>query len=189
MPLLAQIPGIGFINAVTILAAIGEVSRLPTANQLVGYAGLGTKVHDSGQVQWRGRITKMGRRDLRRAMVEAAQSAVRYHAHWRAKYNELCRQTAPKKAKVAIARKLLIAVWHVLTEAAADRFAAPEQVAAAFFALAYKMGVRNLPEGVGARQFVRDQLDRLGLGDDITHIPWGSKRFRLPPSRVGEAAG
>ena len=43
--------------------------------------------------------------------------------------------------------------------------------------------------GVGARQFVRDQLDRLGLGSDITHIPWGSKRFKLPPSRVGEAGG
>ena len=84
--------------------------------------------------------------------------------------------------------KLLIAVWHVLTGATADRFAAPEQMAAAFYALAYKMGVRNLPEGVGARQYVRDQLDRLGLGDEITHIPWGSKRFKLPPSRVGESA-
>jgi len=43
--------------------------------------------------------------------------------------------------------------------------------------------------GVSARQFVRDQLDRLGLGQEITHIPWGSKRFRLPPSKVGEAGG
>jgi len=43
--------------------------------------------------------------------------------------------------------------------------------------------------GGGARQFVRDQLDRLGLGRDLTHIPWGSKRYKLPPSRVREAAG
>jgi hypothetical protein len=42
-------------------------------------------------------------------------------------------------------------------------------------------------EGVGARQFVHDQLDRLGLGDDVTRIPWGSKTFKLPPSRVEEA--
>lgn len=74
-----------------------------------------------------------------------------------------------------------------LTESTADRFAAPEQVAAAFYALAYKVGVGNLPEGVGARQFVRDQLDRLGLGEEVTHIPWGSKRFKLPPSRVRTA--
>ncbi|HRO24083.1 MAG TPA: hypothetical protein PLR07_07315 [Promineifilum sp.] len=59
-------------------------------------------------------------------------------------------------------------------------------MACAFYALAYKVGVRNLPEGIGARQFVRDQLDRLGLGHELTHIPWGSKRYRLPPSRVSE---
>jgi len=75
----------------------------------------------------------------------------------------------------------------VLTKAVADRFASDEQVAAAIFALAYKVGVQNLPGGGGARQFVRDQLDRLGLGQELTHIPWGSKRFRLPPSRVGDA--
>jgi len=60
-------------------------------------------------------------------------------------------------------------------------------VTCSFFALAYKVGVRNLPHGVGARQFVRDQLDRLGLGQELTHIPWGSKRFKLPPSRMGES--
>ncbi len=184
VPLLAQIPGIGFINAITILAAIGDISRFPTANQLVGYAGLGTKVHDSGQVQWRGRITKMGRRDLRRAMVEAAQSAVRYHAHWRAVYSRLCHQTAPKKAKVAVARKLLITVWHVLTHGEGDRFASDEQVACSFFALAYKLQVRNLPNGMSALQFTRHHLDRLGIGQELTHIRWGSKTYKLPPPQL-----
>ena len=60
---------------------------------------------------------------------------------------------------------------------------------AVFFALVYKVGVRNLPASVGTRQFMRDQLDRLGLGQDLTHIPWGSKRFKLPPSRAGESNG
>jgi transposase len=182
VPLLAQIPGIGFINALTILAAIGDIARFPSANQLVGYAGLGTKVHDSGQVQWRGRITKMGRRDLRRTMVEAAQAATRYHGHWRAKYRQLCRQTAPKKAKVAIARKLLITVWHTLTYGEVDRFATDEQVACSFFALAYKLQVKNLPDGMSALQFTRHHLDRLGIGQELTHIRWGSKTFKLPPS-------
>jgi hypothetical protein len=85
---------------------------------------------------------------------------------------------------VAIARKLLVAVWHILTRVEADRFADSQNVAGSFYALAYKMGVRNLPEGVGARQYVRDQLDRLDLGHELTHIPWGKKRFRLPPSRA-----
>lgn len=184
VPLLVQIPGIGFINAVTMLAAIGEIGRFPTANHLVGYAGLGTKVHDSGQMQWRGRITKMGRRDLRRAMVEAAQSAVRHHDHWKAEYQRLCGQTAKKKAKVAIARKLLVTVWHTLSKEEVDRFATPQQVACAFFGLAYKIRVKNLPDGMSALQYTRHHLDRLGIGQELTHIPWGSKTFKLPPSQL-----
>jgi hypothetical protein len=187
VPLLVQIPGIGFINAVTILAAIGEIGRFPSANHLVGYAGLGMKVHDSGQLQWRGRITKMGRRDLRRAMVEAAQSAVRHHDHWKAEYQRLCQQTAKKKAKVAIARKLLVTVWHTLTKDEVDRFATPQQVACAFFGLAYKLRVKNLPDGMSALQYTRHHLDRLGIGQELTHIPWGSKTFKLPPSQLPPA--
>ena len=56
------------------------------------------------------------------------------------------RESAGRKALVAIARKLLVVVWHVLSREEADRFASDEQVACAFFALAYKMGVKNLPE-------------------------------------------
>ena len=41
IPLLIQLPGIGLIGAVTILAAIGDIARFPSARQLVGYAGLG----------------------------------------------------------------------------------------------------------------------------------------------------
>ena len=184
MALLAQIPGIGFINGLTILAAIGEVGRFRTANHLVGYAGLGTKVHDSGQMQWRGRITKMGRRDLRRAMVESAQAAVRCHDHWQGQYQQLSKRTGKKKAKVAIARKLLITVWHTLTKGEGDRFATEQQVACSFFSLAYKLRVKNLPDGMSALQFTRHHLDRLGIGQGLTHIPWGSKTFKLPPSKL-----
>lgn len=187
VPLLAQIPGLSFISAVTILAAVGDIARFPTAAHLVGYAGLGTKAHDSGQMQWRGKITKMGRRDLRRVMVEAAQSAVRCHDHWQAEYKRLGRQTAKKKAKVAIARKLLVTVWHTLTKEVVDRFATEQQVACSFFGLAYKLQVQNLPDGMSALQFTRHHLDRLGIGQELTHIPWGSKTFKLPPSKLAMA--
>jgi transposase len=184
VPLLVQIPGIGFINAVTILAAIGEIERFPSAEQLVGYAGLGPKVHDSGQTHWSGRITKFGRRDLRRVMVEAAQAAVRSHDYWQTEYLRLAKRVGKKKAKVAVARKLLVAAWHVLTKEEADRHASAEQVACSFFALAYKVGVRNLPDGLSALAFTRQQLDRLGIGQELTTIRWGSKTFKLPPSKL-----
>jgi hypothetical protein len=48
------------------------------------------------------------------------------------------------------------------------------------------MRVCNLPEGQSALQFTRNQLDRLGIGEDVTTIPWGLKRFKLPPSQLPE---
>lgn len=44
-----QLPGVGFVVAMTVLAAIGDISRFENAKQLVGYAGLGAGVHDSGK--------------------------------------------------------------------------------------------------------------------------------------------
>jgi hypothetical protein len=85
---------------------------------------------------------------------------------------------------LAIGRKLLVAVWHVLTKACADRFADPTNVARAFFGLAYDIGVRNLPNGLTALQLTRRNLDRLGIGAELTHVPWGSKTFKLPPSQL-----
>jgi len=58
MPLLVQLPGVAMLTAITILAAIGKIERFPNAKQLVGYAGLGTRVHDSGMTHVTGRITK-----------------------------------------------------------------------------------------------------------------------------------
>jgi hypothetical protein len=85
---------------------------------------------------------------------------------------------------VAVARKLLIAVWHVLTDGCADRYADPEKVAFSLFRFAYRVGVSNLPGDVSALQYTRDQLDRLAIGADLTAIPNGTKRSKLPKSRL-----
>ena len=184
IPCLLQLPGIAMLSAITILAAIGEITRFPNAKKLVGYAGLGTRVHDSGMTHSNGRITKTGRRDLRRVMVTAANHAVEHHPHWKQEFARLEPHLGRSKAIVAIARKLLVAVWHVLNEQAADRFADPEKVACSFFRYAYKVGTQNLPEGQSALTFTRTQLDRLGIGLDLQEIPWGSRRFKLPPSKI-----
>jgi transposase len=184
LPLLIQICGIGFITAITILAAIGEIQRFPTPEQLVGYAGLGARVHDSGMSRTTGRITKTGRRNLRRAMVDAANHAIPFHPHWRAVFERQSMHIGRQKTIVAIARKLLVAVWHVLSHQEADRFADHQQVATALFAYAHRVRVQNLPDEQSALQFTRNQLDRLKIGQEIRQIPWGSRKFRLPESKL-----
>lgn len=88
---------------------------------------------------------------------------------------------------VAIARKLLVVVWHVLTKEVADRHALAVDVARSFFRLAYRMGVRHLKDE-SALIFTRRQLDRRGIGQELTVLPWGSKQFKLPPSSLAPPA-
>jgi transposase len=182
-PLLVQFCGIGAIGAVTLLAAIGDIQRFETPKKLVGYAGLGARVHDSGKTHHTGRITKTGRKDIRYTMIEAARHAVRHQPHWKTEYVRLARRLGDKKAIVAIARRLLVGVWHVLTYGEADRFGEPAQIAAALFGHAYDIQ-KHLPPGERKLAYVRSRLDRLGIGKELTQLPWGSKKFKLPPSRL-----
>ncbi len=188
MALLIQLPGISLITARALLAAIGDIRRFPTPKHLVGYAGLGGRVHDSGLTHRAGGITKAGRRDIRAPMVEAAHTASNTHPHWKAELARLEPRLGHNKAIVAIARKLLVAVWHVLTEGVADRFAEPEYVARKLMQYTYRLGRDNRPAGQATAQYVRQQLDRLGLGTDLTTIRWGQKKtLPLPPSRRAQA--
>jgi len=112
----------------SVLAAIGDITRFPSAKELVGYAGLGAGVHDSGETHRDKGITKQERRDLRKVLVEAAWVAVTSHPYWKAQFECLERRKPKNQAIVAIARKLLVAVWHVLTERTTAKNAVPEMV-------------------------------------------------------------
>lgn len=137
---------------------------------------------DSGQKRTTSGITKQGRRDLRYAMVEAAHHAARFHEHWKERFQRLEVRIGRQKAVVAIARKLLVAVWHVLSRETVDRYFDEAKVAASYFAFAYKVGIKNLPDGMSAREYTRYCLDELGVGQELTRFKWGSKWVTVPPS-------
>jgi transposase len=183
---LIHLPGFGVITVLTVLAAIGEIDRFEDAKHLVGYAGLGARIHDSGLTTRTGRITKAGRKDLRSALVEAAQVAANSHPHWKAELKRLEPRLGRNKAIVAIARKLLVTVWQVLSHQATDRFAEPEIVARKLMQFTYQIGKNNRSADQSAAHFVRHNLDRLQLGADLHEIPWGTKKkpIPLPPSTL-----
>ena len=106
------------------------------------------------------------------------------HPHWKAELARLQPRLGYNKAIVAIARKLLVTVWHVLTGKVADRFAEPEKVSKKMLHFAYEVGKVNRA-GKSAAQFTRERMDTLGMGQDLTSIPWGSKKpILLPPSKL-----
>lgn len=95
---------------------IGESARFPSAGRPVGYAGLAPTIKQSGESSRTGRLSKAGSATLRWAAVEAAQQARRPTDPW----HELSagirrRHGKTNTAKAAVARKVLIAAWHVLS--------------------------------------------------------------------------
>lgn len=175
---LIQLPGFGVIIAMTVLAAIGVIQRFESAKELVGYSGLGASVHISGETHRTGRITKSGRRDLRWALVEAAWIAVEPHPYWRHEFERLSRRMDKNKAIVAIAHKLLIAVWHVLTERVADKHAEPKMVACKLMRWSWEL-TEEQRGGLSSRQFIRLGLMQLKLGENLTHLTYGNLPRRI----------
>ncbi|MGD2159401.1 MAG: IS110 family transposase [Anaerolineales bacterium] len=174
VPYLIQLPGFGLIVTMTVLAAIGDITRFPEPKKLVGYAGLGASVHDSGKTHRQGRITKRGRKELRWILVEAARRAVRSDAYWETEYNRLVRRKHPNEAIIAIARKLLVVVWHVLTKQAADLHADEDKVAFKMLMWAWKLN-KAQRRGLTMAQFVRYHLMGLQLGNDLTELRRGGR--------------
>lgn len=180
-PFLLQQTGIGVLTAMILLAAIGDIQRFPRAQQLVGYAGLGARVHDSADQHRGGGITKQGRRDLRAAMVEAAWVAVIHNAHWKTRFDRLCKRLSKEQAIVAIARQMLVVVWHVWHDHESDRHTDPAAVARKMLTWA-DHGGKIMREGLTSPQFVRQQLDALGLGQDMNVLNYSNRLFKLPAS-------
>jgi transposase len=184
MALLLQLPGVGLVTALTALAAIGDITRFPSAKKLVGYSGLGSSVSATGQTYRTGEITKQGRRDLRAVLVEAAWIAVEHHPLWKARFERLAARSGKKKAIVAVARKLLVVMWQVLTHQEADRYAEVEAVGRKFM----KWGETHRTatyRGLSWAQFARNPLTVVGLGTDLETLISKGHRYALPAVASG----
>jgi transposase len=178
---LMQLPGVGYIVAMTVLSAIGDISRFESAKKLVGYAGLGAGVHDSGKTHKEKKITKKGRKELRWAMVEAAWRAVRMSPFWKAEYEKyLSRLRKKNQAIVVIARKLLVTIWHVLSKEETDIHASEDDLAYKMLLLSWSLN-ENVRKGMTYKQFAKYALMKLGVENDITRFVRKNVPRRLAP--------
>jgi len=163
MAFLMQIPGMGLILSMIVLSAIGDITRFSHPRHLAGYAGLGSGVHDSGKKHVSKPITKEGRKELRWAMVEAAWVAVRFDPHWKEQYQRLRARMHPNKAIVAVARRMLVSIWHILTKREPYRHFDEEIIAYKMLIWAQAIG-EDGRQGLPRQQFAKYGLLRLGIG-------------------------
>jgi len=114
---LDTIPGVAELLALTIAVEVGDISRFAGPEKLVSYGRLAPRVHQSGQARARsGPLSKSGSRLLGWAAVEAAQQAWRETNPWHELYTDVSRRSRNSNpAKTAVARKILIAAWHMLS--------------------------------------------------------------------------
>lgn len=173
-----QLPGMGLIVTMTVLGAIGEIGRFEGPKQLVGYAGLGAGVHDSGKEHRDKGITKSGRKELRWALIEAAWKAVQMSPLWKLCYEELKKRKGPCKAIVAIARKLLVTIWHVLSKETTDCHASNEDLAWKMLLWSWSLG-DEARQGLTPKQFAKYSLLRLGVQTDVTSFMRGKVLRRI----------
>jgi len=183
MMYLMQLPGFGVITGMTVLAAIGEITRFETPGHLASYSGLTPGLDQSG-VKLRGKkITKEGRKDLRWAMVEVAQRAVKSDPLWKHRFNELQRRMHRNQAIVVIAHRLLELVWYVLSRRQPYRNFSHERIAYKYLTWSWQLSDKDR-DGLTRQQFTRYYLMRLGIGHDLERI---ALNLRYPRRIASEA--
>ena len=166
---LMQIPGCGVVTGMTIMAAIGNITRFENPKALASYSGLTPGLEQSG-VKLRGKgITKEGRRELRWALVEVAWRAVRADPHWKRLFEELKKRMHPNQAIVTIAHHLLVVMWHVLTKREPYRHYSPERIAYKYLTWSWALDEEQRG-GMTRPQFARYYLMRLGIGDELKRV-------------------
>jgi transposase len=126
---LMTIPGIDIVTAATLVAVIGDVRRFPTSRHLVGYLGLHPTIRQSGNGPARhGRVSKEGSAAARHVLVEAAWSAAKSPGPLRAFAQRTAARRGRHVATVAVARKLAVLAWQLLTRGEDYAFARPSLV-------------------------------------------------------------
>jgi len=183
MTYLMQLPGFGVITAMTVLAAIGEIQRFASPKQLASYSGLTPGLEQSGTKNRGKGITKEGRRELRWALVEAAQMAVKSDPVWKIRFQEMLKRMHRNQAIAAVAHRLLELVWYVLTRRQPYRHFSHERIAYKYLTWAWKMDEVER-DGLTRQQFARYYLMRLGIGHDLTRIALDPKH----PRRIASEA-
>lgn len=120
---LLTIPGIALTSAAGLRAAIGDIRRFRASANLVSYFGLNPSVYQSGLKAYTGHISRRGRSHARTICVEAAHLLVRVPGPFHAVFLRLRRRKPYNVAITAVARKLVVLIWHMLTKNEDYRYA------------------------------------------------------------------
>lgn len=113
---LCQIPGVKRDSAIVILSEIGnDMEQFKTARRITSWAGLAPTNNQSAGKKKSVKISRAGVY-LKPCLVEVAHAAIKdkEHPYYANKFNKISKRRGKKRAYIAIARKILIAIYHML---------------------------------------------------------------------------
>jgi transposase len=116
---LTTVPGVGNLVALTFVAAIDDPSRFRSSRQVGAYLGLTPKRYQSGETDVSGRISKIGDHGVRTMLYEAANVMLTRPVKGSALKDwalAVAKRAGPRKAKVALARKLAVVLHAMLVK-------------------------------------------------------------------------
>lgn len=109
-------PGIGLLTALAIVHTLGPIDRFSNARKITAYIGLDPVENSSGDRKRIGSISKRGSRLVRFLLVEAAQTAARRDPDLKRFYHRVMQRRDKPRAKVAVARQLLVRAYILLRD-------------------------------------------------------------------------
>ena len=114
--LLLTHPGVGPLTALTTVLVLGPIQRFPDSKHIVSYIGLAPALNAAADKHHLGKITKQGSALLRWVLGQAAPLAARADEDLRRRYFAVLHRRGRPKAKVALARKLLVRLYVMLRD-------------------------------------------------------------------------
>lgn len=111
---LARVSGLSLVTIYGLMAAIGDINRFANAKKLVAYIGLNPSVCQSGNWEGGGALKPHGNGPLRAVLIQAAQRLLTADNHLKQWGRQVAQRRGWNKATVAVARKLVVAAWHIL---------------------------------------------------------------------------
>lgn len=123
--LLMTIPGVDYCTSLTLMAALGDLSRFEDGDRAASYLGLAPSIKQSANTCHYGPITKRGNTHARWMLTQSAPNIARHPGPLGVSFRRLAKRTCWNVAVCATARKLVTIAWLMLKNNEPYRYANP----------------------------------------------------------------
>jgi transposase len=138
---LARLCGLSLVTIYGLTAAIGDITRFPQSKKLVAYLGLNPSVCQSGNWEGSTSLRRHGKGPLRALLIQSAKKLLQVDNPLQKWGLAVAARRGRNKAAVAVARKLTVAIWHVLQGHAIGALERVDRLYLKLFKLATEVGV------------------------------------------------